>query len=411
MHLQEDGGPMSDAVAAGGPESVAEPTLANLLATPEGRRILTCIQCGVCAGTCPYGEVMDYPPRRIIGLLRAGMLEEALSSDSMLTCVACYACMAKCPRGIRLTEVLLPLVKEEVFLRLPEVPAELRRALDNTLRYGNPMGSPPRRRSEWVKGAEVPVRILAETPQPVDVLWFVECYPSYTPRGQEVSRATARIFHALGVDFAILAHEEKCAGECSRLVGEAGLFGTLTDYNMAVLQKYRFGRLVTGDPHAYDAFKYQYPALGFAPPVEHTVTFLVRHLERLRPLLRRRLDYAVTYHDSCCLGRHNGYYDEPRQLLEAIPGVRLVEMVHNRVNTVCCGGGGGGMWLDAYYKLKGYERLSERRVQEAVATGADVLAVSCPYEIARFEDALKVLGHEKRMVVRDVVELLAESLV
>ncbi len=400
---------MPEAVELSGTPNV-EPMLANLLATPEGRRILTCIQCGVCAGTCPYGDVMDFPPRRIIGLLRAGVLEQALSSASLLNCVGCYACMAKCPRGIRLTEVLLPLVKEEVFLRLPEVPSELRRALDNTLRYGNPMGSPARKRAEWVKDAGVPVRVMGENGRRVDVLWFVECYPSYTPRGQEVTRATARIFSALGIDFAILANEEKCAGECSRLVGEAGLFGTLTDYNIAILRKYEFGRLVTGDPHAYDAFRYQYPALGFQPAVAHTVPFLTEYLAPLRQRITRRLDRRVTYHDSCCLGRHNGYYDEPRALLSAIPGVRLVEMAHHGVNTICCGGGGGGMWLDAYYKTKGYERLSERRVQEAIDTGADVLAVSCPYEIARFEDALKVLGHEKQMVVRDVMELLAEAM-
>jgi Fe-S oxidoreductase len=388
----------------------AAPVAAGLLATPQGRRVLSCIQCGVCAGTCPYGEVMDHTPRRLIGLLRAGLLEEAFASNSLLNCVACYACSAKCPRDIQLTEVLLPVVKEQVLMHLPEVPGDLRRALDNTLRYGNPMGQSARKRADWIKDAGVPVPVIADGHRPVDVLWFVECYPAYTPRGQEGSLATARLFHALGVDFAILANEEKCAGECARLAGEAGLFGTLADYNIANFKKYRFGRLVTGDPHAYDAFLYQYPALGFSTEVAHTVPFLAQHLNRLRPLLTRRLDAVVTYHDSCGLGRHNGYYDEPRALLAAIPGVRLVEMAHNRLNTVCCGGGGGGMWLDAYYRVRGYERLSERRVQEAVATGADVLAVSCPYEIARFEDALKVLGYEKRMVVRDVVELLAEAL-
>src|SRR3989304_1058059 len=147
--------------------------------------------------------------------------------------------MAKWPRGMRRAGVLLPLVKEEVFLRPPDVPTELKRALDNTLRYGNPMGAPPRKRAEWVKSAGVPVRVLADAPQPVDVLWFVECYPSYTPRGQEVSRATAHLFTALGIDYAILANEEKCAGECSRLVGEAGVFGALADYNVAVLRQYR----------------------------------------------------------------------------------------------------------------------------------------------------------------------------
>src|SRR3990172_9874394 len=172
------GWPMRD--AAGIPERTdAEPVLANLLATPQGRRILTCIQCGVCAGTCPYGEVMDYPPRRIIGLLRSGDIEEALSSESLLGCVGCYACMAKCPRGIRLTEVLLPLVKEEVFLRLPDVPSELKRALDNTLRYGNPMGASPRKRAQGGESAGGALPVLAGAPPPAHLLLFFGCYPSY----------------------------------------------------------------------------------------------------------------------------------------------------------------------------------------------------------------------------------------
>jgi len=385
-------------------------TLENLLRHPKGREILTCIQCGLCAGTCPYGDVMAYPPRRIIAMLRAGMLQSVFTSDSLLACVACYACMAKCPRNIQLTEVLLPLVKEQVFLNLPELPAELHSALENTLRYGNPMAESARKRAAWVKTADVPIRILCEDPKPVDVLWFVECQNSYHPRGQDISRATARIFHALGIDFAILGNEEKCAGECARLLGESGLFETLMDYNMAVFSKYQFARIVTSGAHAYDAFKHQYPAIGFKSPVEHTTPFLCRYLESLKPRLTRKLSYRITYHDSCCLGRHNGFYEQPRMLLQAIPDVKLLEMRHNRINAICCGGGGGGMWLDTYYKAKGYERLSERRVKEAVATGADVIAVSCPYEISRFEDALKVLGYEKKIIVRDVTELLSEAM-
>jgi Fe-S oxidoreductase len=133
-------------------------------------------------------------------------------------------------------------------------------------------------------------------------------------------------------------------------------------------------------------------------------------LDSLRVLLKRKLNYVVTYHDSCCLGRHNRFYEEPRAILRAIPGVRLVEMPHNRINSICCGGGGGGMWLDTYYKAKGYERLSDRRAKEAAGTGADVLVVSCPYEVSRFEDSLKVLGYDKKIVVRDIVELIAEAM-
>jgi len=144
--------------------------------------------------------------------------------------------------------------------------------------------------------------------------------------------------------------------------------------------------------------------------VEHTTTFFASRIEALKPLLTKKLNYTVTYHDSCVLGRHNGFYEEPRNLLKAVPGVKLVEMTHNRINAICCGGGGGGMWLDTYYKAKDMERLADRRIKEAVATGADVLAVSCPYEVSRFEDSLKVLGYDKKMVVRDVVEILAEAL-
>ncbi len=353
---------------------------------------------------------MSYPPRRIIEMLRAGMIEQVFESDSLLHCVACYACTAKCPRGIRLTEVLLPLIKAEMFGRLPEVPAELQSALQNMMRYGNPDGFSPRKRAEWTKTAGVPIRILQEDPRSVDVLWFVECNPSYHPRGQDASRAVAKLFHAMKTDFAILGNEERCSGECARLVGETGLFDTLRDKNMEVFRKYKFKQFVTSGAHAYDAFKYLYPAHGFHYPLDHVTTYFARHLTELKLHLTKKLTYTVTYHDNCVLSRHNEFYEEPRALLKAISGVKLVEMTHNRLNTQCCGGGGGGMWLDTYFKSKGIERLSDRRVKEAVATGADVLAVSCPNEVSRFEDAIKVLGYEGKIVVKDVMELLAESL-
>ena len=385
-------------------------TLDTLLQTPDGKRILTCIQCGTCAGTCPYGEYMDFPPRRIINMLRRGRIQEVFKSDSMLRCVACYACMSKCPRGIRLSDVLLPLVKEQTLINQPEIPAELQKTLQNTLRYGNPMGESSRKRVAWKVTAKVPVPVMAELNRPVDVLWFVECYTAYYGRGQDNSRATAKLLNALGIDFAILGNEEKCAGDCGQLTWESGLFETLTDYNMEIFKKYKFNRLLTGDAHAYNAFRIRYPMYGFDYHVDHTHMLLAEKLEQLKPKLTKKLDYTVTYHDSCCLGRRAGMYDEPRALLRAIPGVKLVDMVHNRANAICCGGGGGGMWLDTFFKSKNMERLSERRVKEAIATGADVLAVSCPYEIFRFEDALKVIPHDKPMIVRDVVELLAESL-
>ena len=385
-------------------------TLETLLATPEGHQIMSCLQCGTCAGACPYGEHMDYPPRQVINMLWRGLLDEVIASGSLLRCVACYACMTKCPRGIRLTDVLLPLVKEQTLAKLKELPGELQKSLESMSRYGNPMGESGRKRAAWTATAGVSVPLIAQAGRPVDVLWFVECYSSFYARGQATSRATAKLFHVLGADFAILGNDEKCAGECGRLTWESGLFESLTDYNVKLLQKYQFGRIVTGDAHAFNAFHRRYPLAANGWRVEHSVQFLAQRLEELKPKLKKKLEYAVAYHDNCCLGRGMGCYDEPRALLGAIPGVKLVEMAHNRENSLCCGGGGGGMWLDTYYKSKEMERLSERRVREAVAAGANVLAVACPYELSRFEDAVKTLGHDRQMVVRDVVELLAESL-
>jgi Fe-S oxidoreductase len=388
----------------------ADLTLENLLDTEIGKRLMTCIQCGVCVGTCPYGDVMVHTPRRLIEKIKKGFVDEVLGHDDMLNCVTCYACWSKCPRGIALTDVVLPLVKEQVLLNLPEMPAELQGAFESTLRYGNPLGESPRKRAAWTAETELEIPVLKDIKRPVELLWVVECYASYYPRGQDNARATARIFDALEIDYAILGNEEKCAGECARLAGETGLFDTLREQNIATFEKYEFESMVTSDPHAFDAFAFLYPFLGFQKPVSHTTPFVASRLEQLEPLLTRDLGYKITYHDTCVLGRHNEMFTEPRKILAALPGIEMIEMPHNRDNTICCGGGGGGMWLDTLYKAKGHERLSDRRVAEALATGADVLAVSCPYEVPRFEDSLKVLGGDDRMVVRDVMELVAEAL-
>jgi Fe-S oxidoreductase len=385
-------------------------TLDRLYDSTEGQRILSCIQCGTCAGSCPYGEHMLYTPRRIITMLKAGLIEEVFESDSQLKCVNCYTCMTKCPRSIRLTEILLPLVKEQTAVRLEEMPAELQRAIESTYRYGNSYGESARKRTAWLDTTDVPVRMFGKDSGPADYLWFVECDLSYHPRGQDAARATAMLFYLLDIDFAILGPEERCAGDCGRLSWEPGLAETLIDYNLSIFEKYQFNQIVTNDPHALDAFRFRYPEFDFQNKTISTVRLLASHLERLAPMLTKSFDYTITYHDSCCLGRHNGIYDEPRALLNAIPGVRLVEMAHNRENALCCGGGGGGMWLDTYYKSQNMERLSDRRLKEVIATGADVLAVACPYEVPRFEDAVKLAGYEDRIKVRDITELLVEAI-
>jgi Fe-S oxidoreductase len=183
----------------------------------------------------------------------------------------------------------------------------------------------------------------------------------------------------------------------------------LAEHNIATFSKYEFERMVVTGPHEFNAFKNEYPKYGGDFKILHYTQFLVEYLDRLKPMLKKPINLKITFHDPCYLGRHNGEYDAPRQLLRAIPGLELVEMGRCRENGYCCGGGGGGMWLDSFSKEHTKMRLSERRVREAVEYGADVLTVCCPFEVSRFEDAAKSTGNDK-LLVRDILELLDESM-
>lgn len=370
----------------------------------------TCIQCGVCGGACPLAFAMDHTPRKAIHLLKEGLLGPVVKSNTLWLCVSCYSCTARCPSGLKITDVLFPALRDAAFAAGVQPPAEFKKALDNTYRYGNSFGEAPRKRIDWVRGAGVPVPIISQVGRPVEALWLVECYPSYHPHNRLQAQAMARLLHALGVDFAILGPEEHCVGDCERLSGESGLFESLVEYNVSLLDKYEYDVLVTSDPHAYNSLVRIYPAItGRSYPIRHYTEFLAQRLEALRPLLKHPVDARITYHDNCCLGRMGGLYEPPRELLRAIPGVTLVEMPFARENALCCGGGGGGMWLDTVIWQAAGERLSDRRITHALATGADILAVACPFETSRFEDSLKATGNEGRMVVRDILELLDES--
>ncbi len=380
-------------------------------ATPGGEKIRKCLQCGTCSGVCPYGFAMDYPPRTLIAALRADDFHGVLESDTIWLCVSCFACASVCPAKIPLTRGLLATLKTEMLVG-GSIPQELQVALGNSRRYGNALGESPKKRADWARDFTVPVPVMHTHRQPVEVLWFVGDYASYHPRAQLVSKAMAKILHALNISFGILGPEECSDGDTQAFTGEWGLFELLARKNVQAMRKYSFDYLVTTDPHAYNALRHEYPRLGFERTIKHGVQLLTERIDQLRPMLQHPIKRRVTYHDPCYLGRanENNIYEEPRQLLAAIPGVEVVEMSHNREQSICCGGGGGGMWLDGYSWEKAHARTTEWRVQEAVAAGADVLAVACPYEAPRFEDAVKGAGEEGRLAVRDVLELLAESM-
>jgi Fe-S oxidoreductase len=415
--------------------TASDMALNSLSQLEDGEKFQTCIQCGTCSGVCPFGPWMDHTPRKMISTLRWGEFDQVLSSDTAWMCVSCYACTEFCPQELPLTDNLMARVKEELLLA-GKVPEELQVALENSQRYGNPMGESPRKRAEWTKSVGPPVPILGKEKQAADVLWYVGDFASYHPRVQETSIALANVLNALGVDFGILGPDEVSDGDSQRLAGENGLFEYLAEKNAKVFDKYDFTLMITTDPHAYNAIKNEYPALGFQYPIQHYTEFLVEWMKPLKKLLKNEINARVTYHDPCYLGRVNGIYEEPRQLIEAIPGVELVEMSHNRTNSLCCGGGGGGMWLDGFQWELAENRLSDWRMHEAVLArpiedfvsviktlqakkrakkeapepDTKIIAVACPYEKPRFEDATKTIQGAKNILVKDIAELLKESM-
>ncbi len=374
---------------------------------PGGESFGFCYQCGQCTPVCPVNVVGDYGPRRIFRRVQTGI--DLFESPDLWQCTSCMNCLRVCPKEVDMMQIM-PAVRQEAVLK-GKVPEELQKVFENTFEYGNPLGESPKKRAAWTKKAASAVPLmkdLAQEKKQVDFLWFVECYPSYHPRGIEASIAVARVFEVLGVNYGILGPEEKCSCDSQRLAGEMGLFEEFAEYTIKLLERYKVQEVLVTDPHALNAFRKEYPKLGAKFNTTHYTTFLAPRMAELG--MKKELGITATFHDPCYLGRHNGEYEAPREMLRSIPGIDLLEMGRCRENSYCCGGGGGGMWLDGFMSDHVSMRLSDQRVIEAVETGADVLAVCCPYEVSRFEDAVKSTGNEGKLVVRDIIELVVESM-
>lgn len=369
-----------------------------------GESLRTCYQCAKCIPVCPVEQVGDYGPWKMFRKAQRG--NNLMLDPDLWLCTTCGNCLRVCPKEVDMMQIM-PAIREQAILE-GNMPDELGEVFANLQKRGNPQGESPRKRAKWADEAGVEVPIMADLGRPVDVLLYVSDYTSYHPRGHDAARAMARVLTSLGVDWAILGREEKSDADSARVAGESGLFEMLAEQNIETFSKYEFKHLVVMDPHAYNAFKNYYPAMGGEYDVLHYTQFLAPLIDQMK--LDARVEQEITFHDPCYLGRHNGEYDAPRKLLEAIPGVQLIEMPHYKANGYCCGGGGGGMWMDSVVDEHVSERLSERRVREAVETGAATLAVCCPYEPSRFEDAVKSTGNEGSLDVLDIIELIDKSM-
>jgi Fe-S oxidoreductase/nitrate reductase gamma subunit len=397
-------------------ERAAEPAGYGTLADFSSLHLLqldACTKCGKCHEVCPANATgRPLSPRDVILELREhshgggpiAIGEDAVHLETIWSCMQCNACVEICPVGIEQAPIINQLRRRAV--EEGEMDGALQATLQQIHKSGNSLGQGRRSRGKWT--AELEFEVKDARKEPVDVLWFVGDYASFDPRSQRVTRALARVFREAGLDFGILYEGESNSGNDVRRVGEEGLFEMLVEQNVELLSNCEFNRIVTSDPHSLNTLANEYPDFGGRWTVLHHTDLLLELLQEGRLATPRPLGYRVTYHDPCYLGRHNGGYDAPRELLGLL-GCELVEMPRNKDNSFCCGAGGGQIWIG---DPGGDERPSENRIREALELErVDVFVVSCPKDVTMYEDAIKTTHSGERLRLRELTELVDEALV
>jgi len=363
-----------------------------------------CMQCGECTGSCPVFSKSKLNPRRLmleiaytISPLTMYPPLDIREKSEVWDCTTCRTCSYRCPRDVNPMDVLIGL--RGLLVEEGRVPPTLGDALEGVYKYGNPWGLSRSKRSDWAQNLKVKYVTEGEK---VELLYFVGCAASYDSRAQEVARALVKNLNTLGVDFSILGNKETCCGNEVYSLGEKGLFEELAQKNLGLFDQYGINSIITTSPHCFHAFKNRY---GRELPVKHYTQYFADLIDKGKLNFLGRVEKVVTYQDPCFLGKHNNIYDEPRKIIESVPGVKFLELRMSRTRSVCCEGGGGRMWYD----IPG-ERLAETRVREAIKLGAEILAVACPFCLLTFDDAIKTTGNEDRIKVVDIMELVAEAL-
>jgi Fe-S oxidoreductase len=352
-----------------------------------------CTECGRCTAVCPAHAVgKELSPRDIIIQLREDTFPRP---EPLWECTTCAACVEACPVFIeqlpKIVDMRRHLVMEEA-----EYPESMQAAILSMEKRGHPFAGTTATRLDWAEGLDV--KHVSEA-RDAEVLLWVGCGGALIERNQRVIRAIAQLLTRAGVSFAIMGREEKCSGDPARRIGNEFLFEMLAKENVANLTKYQVRKVITPCPHCFNTFKNEYPQYGGRFEVYHHSEFLSQLVDdgRLKPAATQD---RVAFHDACYLGRQNGVYDAPRRILGAPP----VELPRNRNNSFCCGGGGGMSFVEEPPD----KRVNQERAREALETGADVLAVSCPFCMTMMQDGIGARGGTMR--VMDIAEVLLDGL-
>jgi Fe-S oxidoreductase len=373
-----------------------------------------CRNCNYCSTVCPlYESTTEFISQTPTGLMQSmsyaikwnlfGEGEKETLRDLLYLCTTCNSCVMRCKAKataipiIEVIEVGKRILTESMIGPLPNQ----RKPLKDINLYGNPYGGKPEARIDWLKGTKVKMI----PPERAEVLFYVGCTTSYEPNLNHIGKSLLRLFEYLQIDFGILT-EETCCGEPARRMGDEGLFQEMRNRNLDKIKSLDIKSVVTVSPHCFNIFLNEYPSLRGQIKIQHYTQFLAQAFKEKKPVFKRETPSVITYHDPCYLGKHNQIFDLPRELLQMIPRVKLVEMKMTKNDSLCCGGGGGRMFAE----VEEERRLSDMRVLQAVETGANVIATACPWCYTMLQNAVQDLKLTDKIQVKDIAEILDEAL-
>ncbi|MDH7564262.1 MAG: succinate dehydrogenase iron-sulfur subunit [Candidatus Bathyarchaeota archaeon] len=386
----------------------------EFLQSPEDLKkfwdLTLCIKCSVCYSACPaaiderfLGPASLTANYRFIADSRDQGGSERLKpmADNIWLCTQCNSCTLFCPKLVGCANAIVD--DHSLLVESGEIPKTVKDVLESVYKYHNPMGTHQNKRVDWAK--DLNIEAFPETKK-ADILLFTCCSTTYDARNMEIAKAMASILSSMGVSFATLGTEEWCCGDHMLRLGEKGLFEELAAHNIEMFRQFNAEKIVTLSPHCYNTFKNDKPYSDAKLNVVHYTHFLAEAIQKGMIKPAKPVNRKVAYHDPCFLGKRNEVYDPPRQILGSVPGLQLVEMKRTRQSSFCCGGGAGRVWTE---EAEPEKRPCVDRVKEALGLGVDIIAVACPFCVTTLEDAVKVLDVEGKIAVKDVLELLRES--
>ncbi len=377
-----------------------------------------CISCGRCQDACPaYASEKPLNPKELIqdlnrhlrrvapGMLKGeedttSLIGEVIEEETVWSCTTCRACMEVCPVANEHMPKIVEL-RRNMVLEQGQMPETIMGALRSVEQRGHPWRGTVSTRTDWMEGLDIKMAADGD----FDVLFFVGCTNALDDRCQKIAIDTARLLTSAGVNFAVLGEEESCCGDVARRTGNEYLFQMQAMRNIETLKKYDVKKIVTTCPHCLNTLKYEYPQFEGDFEVVHHTEMIADLIESGRLTPASSSGRSITYHDPCYLGRYSDIYDEPRQVLESVAQSEYIEIDEHRKkrSSFCCGGGGGRCWMEEEVKI------SHLRMDDAIKSGADILAVACPLCMIMFEDAVKAKNADESLRVMDVAEIIAGS--